>query len=356
MDTPEACLPEQITIKDAVYAFGPCAGGYANAYDRILREIATNPEFGFKVVSGFPKTLLIDPTEPEIRDWIAKVLDHPPDNQEKVDFFKWLESPKSDLRVSFSQARAIWVPEKPETWISNAFMNPLWNECEALAWIATRDSYIVGQFQSFYNKGELNNYLGLISLISADKCEIEHHEKYRYQKWKTCRCLEHSWYDLKRFPKDIDHEKTSISRMEYSLEEGFITLVNFDLKHELPFFSKAHLVQNFQTFEKNTILEKEYSPQDFVKTGSLYLEPELIYPRLGTPGRPTKGKYLILGEFNRRKGSQELKSKLMDECVHLKGWFEDNYANFEQPTIKTIANAIRVDFRDAKALHKNPPN
>jgi hypothetical protein len=374
MDKSEACAPEQITIKDAVYAFGPCAGGYAKAYDRILREIATNPEFGFKVVSGFPKTLLIDPTEPAIRDWLAKVLDQPSDNQEKVDFFKWLESPKSDLRVSFSQARAIWIPQKPETWISNAFMNPLWNECEALAWIATRDSYIVGQFQSFYKQGELNNYLGLISLLAAEKCEIKHHEKYKNQKWKTCRCLEQSWYLLKDFPKYIDYEKNYISRLEYNLNDGFITLINFDLNHELPFFSKAHLVQRFQTFENNTILEKEYSPQFFAKTGSLFLQAKSIFsqpanpvhpPQEGEstprrPGRPPLG-VEYLAEFHRRATADKPEDGLLDslqqESYYLEKWFKSQHPDkLKHPTAKTIENAIRHKFWAAKDSNKNPRN
>jgi hypothetical protein len=65
----------------------------------------------------------------------------------------------------------------------------------------------------------------------------------------------------------------------------------------------------------------------------------------GAPGRPTKGMHLVRGEFQRRLGLNACKLRLCEEATELQKWFKSQYPNASPPTIKTIENNIRTDFR-----------
>jgi hypothetical protein len=65
----------------------------------------------------------------------------------------------------------------------------------------------------------------------------------------------------------------------------------------------------------------------------------------GAPGRPTTGMYLIRVEFERRLGGNACKPTLREEATELRQWFCSNYPTAPPPTIKTIENKLRSDYR-----------
>jgi hypothetical protein len=72
----------------------------------------------------------------------------------------------------------------------------------------------------------------------------------------------------------------------------------------------------------------------------------------GAPGRPTKGMHLVRGEFQRRLGLKAWKLTLREEAAELQKWFKSQYPNASPPTIKTIENNIRTDFRQSVASQR----
>ena len=65
----------------------------------------------------------------------------------------------------------------------------------------------------------------------------------------------------------------------------------------------------------------------------------------GMPGRPSKGKDLILAELERRIAEKTCERTVRAEAAELKVWFARTYPNAQQPTIKTIENNIRAEYR-----------
>jgi len=74
-------------------------------------------------------------------------------------------------------------------------------------------------------------------------------------------------------------------------------------------------------------------------------EADIAAMRTGAPGRPSKGMHLIRMEFERRLGETACKRMLREEATELRQWFYSTYPNAQPPTIKTIENNLRSDYR-----------
>ena len=68
----------------------------------------------------------------------------------------------------------------------------------------------------------------------------------------------------------------------------------------------------------------------------------------GLPGRPAKSKHLIEDEFRRRALSHELADTLAMEAKALLDWLKSDHPQYPRPTIRTIENFIRADYRRIK--------
>jgi hypothetical protein len=65
----------------------------------------------------------------------------------------------------------------------------------------------------------------------------------------------------------------------------------------------------------------------------------------GAPGRPTKGMHLIRGAFGQRAATNVCAATLHHEAAALHQWFRSKYPESSPPTVKTIENNIRADYR-----------
>jgi hypothetical protein len=69
----------------------------------------------------------------------------------------------------------------------------------------------------------------------------------------------------------------------------------------------------------------------------------------GAPGRPTKGMHLIRGEFQRRLRENGCRPSVHQEAMELREWFCRFHPTAPPPTIGTIENNIRADYREGMA-------
>ena len=67
--------------------------------------------------------------------------------------------------------------------------------------------------------------------------------------------------------------------------------------------------------------------------------------RTGYPGRPAKAKHLIEQEFQRRVDAGEVCPTLPEEARTLQEWLKGEHPSAPPPTVKTIRNNIRGQFR-----------
>ncbi len=65
----------------------------------------------------------------------------------------------------------------------------------------------------------------------------------------------------------------------------------------------------------------------------------------GFPGRPPKAKHLIEQEFQRRVDDGEVCPTLPEEAGALQEWLKGEHPSAPRPTVKTIKNNIRGQFR-----------
>lgn len=70
--------------------------------------------------------------------------------------------------------------------------------------------------------------------------------------------------------------------------------------------------------------------------------------RTGMPGRPGKSKHLIEDEFRRRATAGELADTLAQEASALVEWLRLKHPNRPRPTVLTIENYIRTEYRRRK--------
>lgn len=359
-----------MSIKDAVYEFGPCAGGYANACKRILQEIANNPEFLFETQSEFFTHWPIEPSyerrvASEFRDSLHTILEKRSDSLADHNFKTWLEDDLGvDVRVSVAQTRAIWVPQKPSNIVSNANLNPYWSEYEALAWIVTRDIRLVGLFQEQYQIDKLNEYLGLIKYISLENCDASQNKKL-YQcgsgigtaKWKLCQCLSNAWDDMRRFA--ASKSQGPISKLSFDVTRGIISLSPRSSDGEVEFLKK-HIFQHFPPSDT----EHNFAMENGRRIGPA--APRPIHPPQGgeatprRPGRPKLCEKEYMAEFERRANANApedgLEASLKQETNYLIKWLNYNHSGKQHPQAKTIENRIREKFRRAKERHAKPRN
>jgi hypothetical protein len=73
--------------------------------------------------------------------------------------------------------------------------------------------------------------------------------------------------------------------------------------------------------------------------------PEPNASNTGAPGRPTKGVHLIHAEFKRRAATNACATTLHEEAISLRDWYRRQYAKEAPPTVKTIENNLRADYR-----------
>lgn len=328
-----------ISIEEAVQEFGPCEGGYENARIRILRKIAANPAFNIQLVGKPPKAPWTKGYSGDLRAWFGGLVD---EDELPPELLEWLKDRANGPRINFGQTRAIWIDAKPEGWIADSDLNPVWNETETLAWLATQDSYIVGQSQNMQKLGKIDNYIGLLSYVSSENCQIPFHQKDNLPKWKTCHCLTLAWDQLRRFSRSRAISESDFSLLRYDLQAGRI---QFELpkSNNTPSFLKKHVLQFCPAPDSTLPLAQENARlQTQIKTGSA--------------GRPSKGKSLYLAEFHRRNEEGQLHKKLSEESRHLKEWFQKHHPLADQPTTKTIENTIRPEFNAAKARKLDPRN
>jgi hypothetical protein len=71
--------------------------------------------------------------------------------------------------------------------------------------------------------------------------------------------------------------------------------------------------------------------------------------RSGMPGRPTIS-HLIKGEFERRRDANITEPTLEGEAAALASWARDAHPNAKTPSVKTIQNQIRPDYRSIKGV------
>lgn len=76
--------------------------------------------------------------------------------------------------------------------------------------------------------------------------------------------------------------------------------------------------------------------------------------RTGSPGRPTKGKGLIIEEFNRRCSAGEWGPVLAEEARALRRWFEKEHPRMDPMATGTIENAIRDQHNKLRLMKKKP--
>ena len=328
-----------ISIEEAVQEFGPCEGGYQKARIRILREIAANPEFDIELAAKPPQAHWAKGDSSDLRAWLGGLVD---EDELAPELLEWLKNPENGPRINFGQTRAIWIDAKPEGWIADSDLNPVWNETETLAWLATQDSYIVGQSQNMQKLGKIDNYIGLLSYVSSENCQIPFHQKDNLPKWKTCHCLTLAWDQLRRFSRSRAISESEFSILKYDLQAGRIQFAP-PKSNETPSFLKKHVLQFCPAPDPTLPLAQENARlQQQVKTGSA--------------GRPTKGKEFYLAEFHRRNESGQLNKTLSEESRHLKEWFRKHHPLADQPSPKTIENTIRPAFNAAKARKLAPRN
>lgn len=328
-----------LSIDEAVQEFGPCEGGYDKVRIRILREISVNPDFAVELAGKPPKAHWAKGDSSDLRAWFGELAKHEGITSELLN---WLKDRENGPRINFGQTRAIWIGAKPEGWIADSDLNPVWNETETLAWLATQDSYLVGQSQKMQNLGKTDNYIGLLSYVSSENCQIPFHHKDNLPKWKTCHCLTLAWDQLRRFSRSRAISESDFSILKYDLQAGRI-LFEPPESNKTPTFLKKHVLQFCPAPDPTVPLAQENARlQQQVKTGSA--------------GRPTKGKSLYLAEFHRRNESGQLHQKLSEESRHLKEWFQKHHPLADQPTTKTIENTIRPEFNAAKARKLAPRN
>jgi hypothetical protein len=65
----------------------------------------------------------------------------------------------------------------------------------------------------------------------------------------------------------------------------------------------------------------------------------------GAPGRPAKGMHLISAEFKRRIAKNTCKPSLREEAAELEQWYRRQHPRAPSPSVKTIENNIRSDYR-----------
>lgn len=328
-----------IPIDHAVQEFGPCEGGYNKARIRILREISTNPDFAVELAGKPPKADWTEGFSGDLRAWFGEWAGG---EEQPPELLEWLKNRENGPLINFAQTRAIWISAKPEGWIADSDLNPVWTETETLAWLATQESYIVGQSQNMHKLGKIDNYIGLISYVSSEKCHIPFHTKDTLPKWKTCHCLTLAWDHLRRFSISRAINESDYSILKYDLQAGYIQFYP-PKSNNTPSFLKKHVLQFCPAPDPALPLAQENARlQTQVKTGSA--------------GRPSKGKSLYLAEFHRRNESGQLNKTLSEESRYLKEWFQKHHPLADQPTHKTIENTIRPDFNAAKARKSHPQN
>lgn len=329
-----------VPLEAAVKEFGPCEGGYDKARVRILREISSNSAFAFELIGKPPPVARAKGSEGTVRKWFGELAEALSQDAPATELLKWLMDYKAGPQVNFFQVREIWITKQPEGWIADSDLNPIWSETEALAWIATKDSYIVGLSRKMLDRGQLDQYIGLLACISSNKSPGLNYEPYHKPQWQSRDRLGRSWDDLRRFSvaKSINEAKLSI--LTYDSEAG---CVKFEPKSdETPRFLKKHVFQFFPDPHPTLPFDQE----------AAWLQQQM---RTGAAGRPTKGKSLYLSEFHRRDKSDELSETLSEESRQLAEWFQEHYRMADQPTPKTIENTIRGPFNAAKARRLAPP-
>jgi len=78
-------------------------------------------------------------------------------------------------------------------------------------------------------------------------------------------------------------------------------------------------------------------------------EMETIGAQTGAPGRPPKGIYLCVAEFNRRAENNSCEAKVRDEAAYLESWFHRQYPQKNPVKAKSIENQIRAPHREWKS-------
>lgn len=74
--------------------------------------------------------------------------------------------------------------------------------------------------------------------------------------------------------------------------------------------------------------------------------------RTGLAGRPSKSKYLIKDEFDRRVAENRFASNLSDEAQALLKWLTETHPNAPRPTVAVIKNNIRATYRELETRTK----
>lgn len=331
-----------IALEEAVKEFGPCEGGYNKARVRILREISSNPEFIFKLNVEPPKADWAKGFEGDVREWFGELAEAASQDASDTELLKWLKNHQEGPQVNFAQTRSIWIVEKPEGWVSNSDLNDVWNELEALAWIATQDSYIVGLARKMQNSGKTDQFIGLIDYIVSNRCRDPQHESSNHPKWRSCRCINNHSDQLRRFSRGKAQNKAIIdgnfSFLSYDTEKGCVQFEPSD-KKDLPYFLKKHVFQSFPSPDRSLPLAQDMARLQSHQT------------KTGSPGRPSLGKPLYMSEFRRRLKADEWIKILSEESRYLREWFSINHPLADLPSLKTIENSIRGEFNAAK-LHR----
>jgi hypothetical protein len=339
MKTAHSASDTWIALDKAVGEFGPCEGGYDKARVRILREISSNPEFDFKLNGKPPKANWAKGFEGNVREWFGELAEAASQDASDTELLKWLNGEEGP-QVNFAQTRSIWIVEKPEGWVSNADLNDVWNELEALAWIATQDSHIVGLAQKMQNSGKTDQFIGLIDYIVSNKCRYSQHENSNDPKWLSCRCINRHSDQLRRFSRGKAQNQATIdgnfSILRYDIENGSVQFKPSS-NTDLPYFLKKHVLQFFSSTDPSSPLAQEMERLQSHQTNT------------GSPGRPPIGKPLYMAEFRRRLKADEWINILSEESRYLQDWFSENHPLKASPSLKTIENAIRDEFNKAKA-------